>query len=126
MVGVMNVVSAGAVPETVILRRFTHKRYRKDVVKVVAAAAIELAALNRAIASTDPLSDKGCRTCISSRQQVVSAMKRRLLEDPRMYMMGSATTADELRLAHSTPSCARSSACIEAGFSASTILGGRA
>jgi hypothetical protein len=125
MVGVMNVVSGGAVPETVILKRFTHKRYRKDAVTLISAAATELAALNRALASTDTVSDKECRTCSSSKQQVISAMKLRLLDNPRIYMSGGVATQDELRLAHSASSCPRSRACIEAGFSASTILGGR-
>jgi hypothetical protein len=125
MVGVMNVVSGGAVPEIVILRRFTHKRYRKDAVREISAAAAELAALNRALASADPVSDKECRTCASSKQQVICAMKRRLLDNPRTYVSGGAATLEELRLARSASSCPRSGACIEAGFSASTIPGGR-
>jgi len=124
LAGVTTVVSGGAVPETVILKRFTHKRYRKDLVKLVAAAACELASLNRALASSDPMSDRECRTCSSSRQQVILAMKRRLLEDPRAYVQAGATLLDEFRLARATTSCARAGACVESGFSASTIFGG--
>ncbi len=121
----MNVVSSGAIPETVILRRFTHKRYRKDIVRVVATAATELAALNRALASTDQASDKGCRTCTSSKHLIISAMKLRLLENPRSYIIGGAAFLEELRLAHSKSSCPRSGECIEAGFAASALFGGR-
>lgn len=124
MAGVTTVVSGGAVPETVILKRFTHKRYRKELVRLVAAAACELASLNRALASTDPMSDKQCRTCTSSRRQVILAMKRRLLEDPRSYVQAGEALADELKHARATTTCARARACVESGFAASKIFGG--
>ncbi len=124
MAGVMNVVSGGAVPETVILRRFTHKRYRKDLVRLVAAAAGELASLNRALASPDQASDKECRTCTSSKQQVILAMKRRLLEDPCSYVRAGPALLEELKTSHARTSCPRAGACVRSGFSASAIFGG--
>jgi hypothetical protein len=123
MAGVITVVSGGAVPDSVILKRFTHKRYRRDAVRIVAAAANELAALNRALASVETPSDKVCRTCPSSRQQVILLMKRRLLEDPVSYVKNGSAMLEELRRPHASISCARASACVESGLSVSMILG---
>ena len=124
LLGVMNVVCGGAVPETVILKRYTHKRYRRDAVRLVSVAALELSSLNRALATPDQSSDKECRTCVASRQQIVSDMKRRLLENPETYVLGGAILADNIRRAHATPACARAGACIDSGLSASSTFGG--
>jgi hypothetical protein len=124
LLGVMNVVCGGAVPETVILKRYTHKRYRKNTVRLVSIAASELSSLNRALATPDQASDKECRTCFASKQQVVSDMKRRLLENPRSYVLGGALLVEDIKRAHAAVACVRASACINSGLSASAVFGG--
>jgi hypothetical protein len=124
MIGVVNVVSGGVVPEIVILKRFTHKRYRRDAVNLVAMAATELSALNRALAAPDNASDRRCRTCFASRHQVISGMKRRLVEDPREYLLSCRRVVDEIRHTHSVSTCERAGTCIDSGIAASTILTG--
>jgi hypothetical protein len=124
MIGVVNVVSGGVVPEIVILKRFTHKRYRRDAVNLVAMAATELSALNRALAAPDVASDRSCRTCFASRHQVISGMKRRLVENPEAYLLSSRRVAEEIRRAHSISTCERAGMCIDSGIAASTILPG--
>lgn len=121
--GVTRVVSSGAMPESIVLRRFVHKRYRKGLLKLVERAARELAALNRALTTTDSLSDKECRTCAASRQQVIVSMKRKLLDDPRKYLGSGSEVLEELRRAHAKGACARESACVDSAFLASEVYG---
>lgn len=83
---ILNILVAGARPETIILKRFTHKRFRGKVVRVASTAASQLALLNRAIASTVTPSDKHCRTCPASAQSLLVFMKRHLVEDPSTYV----------------------------------------
>ena len=123
-VGVLNVISGGAVPETIILKRFTHKRYRKDSVKLISIAANELSALNRALSAPDSVSDERCRTCLASRRQVVTSLKRMLLSDPRDYVTRDGAVGDAIERGHADVACGRASACVEAGLSASTLRGG--
>lgn len=124
MMGVVNVVSGGVVPESVILKRFTHKRYRKDQVNIVALAAAELSALNRALGTPNDMSDKNCRTCLANRHQVVSWMRRRLFEDPERYILLGEHLADEIRHAHASVTCERAGVCIDSAISASAMLSG--
>ena len=120
----MNAACGGAVPEVVILKRYTHKRYRGDSVWLVSRAAAELAALNRVLASSEQLSDKECRTCAASRQLVIVDLRRRLLENPRAYMSGGLGLPEEIRRGRETVACTRAKECVEAGLGASTIYGG--
>ncbi len=89
--GILNVMMTGAVPTAIILKRFIHKRYRGESIGPLALVASELSALNRAIASAEKPSDKRCRTCGASRERVLMAMKRRLLENPTEYLPSPVT-----------------------------------
>ncbi len=122
----INAVSAGGTPESVILKRFTHKRYRGSMVVVVSRAATELSALNRVLAATEPASDKDCRTCAASKQSIIAELKRLLLEDPGAYISGGQAVLENLRRAHAGSPCERARTCVEVGLSASTIYGGGA
>ncbi len=124
MIGVVNVVSGGVTPETIILKRFTHKRYRKESVRLVSAAAVELSALNRALTAPDSASDKSCRTCLASARQVTQSLRRSLLNDPRSYILHPEDTMMKIRDVRETIACARASACIDAGLSVSAFAGG--
>jgi hypothetical protein len=120
----INAVSSGGIPESVILKRYTHKRYRGYTVGIVSRAATELSTLNRVLAASEPALDKDCRTCKASRQNIIADLKRLLLEDPGAYLSGGQRVFEDFKRAHDNSPCGRARACIESGLSASTIYGG--
>jgi len=124
MMGVVNVISGAAIPETIILKRFTHKRYRNETVKTVSTAAAELSALSRALSTPDSASDNTCRTCSASRRQVVSRLKSMLLEDPMGYVTKPERVNEEVRRVRVDVSCGHAGACIDLGLATSVVLNG--
>ena len=122
--GILNVMVTGAVPRAIILKRLIHKRYREASIKPVALAAAELSALNRAIASADRPSDKRCRTCSASRERILTAMKRRLLENPQDYLPSHKAMAAEFMSIYRADHCADSLRCIENALSTSIVQSG--
>lgn len=121
LAGVMNIVCYGAVPDAVILKRFIHKRYRRDTVELVAISASELAALNRALAPSDHVPERACKSCIASKHTIIAEMRQRLLDDPAVYVVSTTQLFTEIKGARAALACARSSACVEAGLRASTL-----
>ena len=121
LVGVINVITAGAEPEAIILKRYTHKRYRGTPVGRAVLAALELAALNRAKVALDEPSDKRCQTCPVSTEQIVSFLRHRLLEDPITYLSSMDRIADEIEHRSLAHACERTRACILKGLSLSTV-----
>jgi len=121
LTGVINVMSDGTEPETIVLKRFIHKRYRGDQVRHAAYAAVELSTLNRAIDSIEELSDKQCRTCPASMMQICGALKRRLLENPIQYLKSNRQIVMSIR-ERTNDKCSRTRACISKGLSVSTVL----
>ena len=125
LTGIVNVMSAGAEPDAIILKRFIHKRYRGDLVRRLASAAAELAALNRALVAVEPPSDKRCRTCPASAEQVVTAMKRKLLENPVEYVSSMVTAVRDIESIAVSHACDRARACVDRGLSVSVLRRGR-
>src|SRR4030042_4659933 len=80
--GVLNIMASGAQPDSIVLRRYIHKRYRGEAVKAAALAASELASLRRGIAALEPPSDRRCRTCPASAHHVILQARLRLVERP--------------------------------------------
>jgi hypothetical protein len=115
---VLNVLSGGAQPEAIILKRFMHKRYRGDAVDDASAAASALASLNRAITSAPRPSDRTCRTCAASMDQLLNTIKRLLLEDPLLFVSDSSGLVARLREGVSHISCTDLGACLEAALKA--------
>lgn len=120
----MNIIAAGAVPEAIILKRFIHKRYRGDAVKMAALAARELATLNRAIASAETPSDKKCRTCPSSKELAMVAMRRKLLASPTKYMPGGGADPAELAKELTAEGCPMARRCVVEALAVSVLLSG--
>jgi hypothetical protein len=102
---VLNVLAGGAQPEAIILKRFMHKRYRGEAVDGASAAASALASLNRAIASASRPSDRRCRTCAASMDQLLTMIKRSLLDDPLEYVSDSSGRVARLRNVLSNVGC---------------------
>jgi hypothetical protein len=124
LTGVMNIIAAGAVPEAIILKRFIHKRYRGDAVRLAALAARELATLNRAIASAETPSDKKCRTCPSSKELAMIAMRRRLLSSPIKYMPGKGADPSQLAEELTVQGCPMARRCVDEALAVSVLLSG--
>ena len=114
---ILNVLIAGARPEAISLKRFAHKRYRGKVVWIASAAASQLATLNRAIASTEAPSDKRCRTCPASTQNLLTSMKRMLIEDPATYVVSLPELAMLIRGRLGSLDCYRGEDCIREAMS---------
>ena len=124
LTGVMNIIAAGAAPVAIILKRFIHKRYRGVAVKLAALAARELATLNRAIASAETPSDKKCRTCPSSKEQVMIALRRRLLASPIKYVPGNGVDRSKLADELTIEECQTSRRCVDEALAVSVLLSG--
>lgn len=121
---VLNVLAGGAQPEAIILKRFMHKRYRGEAVDVASAASSALASLNRAIISAPRPSDRRCRTCAASKDQLLTTIKRLLLDDPLEYVSDSSGLVARLRDGISHVSCGDADSCLEAALKAAETLSG--
>ncbi|MBN1677956.1 MAG: hypothetical protein JW880_05395, partial [Candidatus Thermoplasmatota archaeon] len=121
MVGIISIVARGAVPDTIMLKRFMHKRYREEEVKVIAAAAAELSALTRAYACASIPSDRRCRTCSCSPKRLVGEMRTMLLEDPAEYVRDTGRVESMLSDAVARSGCERSQQCYRQAASGSIL-----
>jgi len=111
MMGLMNVVAQGAVPDTVILKRFMHMRYRGEAVRTIAAAASELSALTRALRCASTVSDRKCRTCSCNRTRLATHLRTLLLDDPGRYVRSPGTAESALDEAVRGAACERGEEC---------------
>jgi len=125
LIGIVNVMSIGAEPEAIILKRFTHKRYRGETIKQAASAAAELAALNRALVAMENPSDKRCRTCAASTEHVIATMRKKLMENPAEYVSSRDEVATEVDVIADSCACASAHACANKGLSAGILTRGR-
>jgi len=126
LAGLVKVVARNAVPDTIILKRFMHKRYRNETVRLVADAASELSALTRALGGASTPSDRKCRTCPCSSGKLISEMRKSLLQDPEAYLVDSRRTEPLLDSAVSQSGCERARECVERARSTRTTAQGRA
>lgn len=97
LAGIINALAATSMPEAIVLKRYTHKRYRGEAIAWIVACAAELASLNRALTTSSELSDKVCRTCPASAIAVLGNVKRAMLEDPATYTTQSAEILKDIR-----------------------------
>jgi hypothetical protein len=121
MTGIMAVLSSGPAPESVVLRRSVHRRYRGRPVASVASLATELSALNRASASAETPSDKGCRTCAVSMLRTIARMRKALIDSPATYAVEIDRIAHDTRTMAEEHSCVKAARCAEMGLATSTI-----
>lgn len=124
MVGIMNVVARGAVPDIIILKRFMHRRYRGDAVRTVAEAASELSSLTRALRCASTPSDRRCRTCPCSLVVLVTRLRTMLLEDAAAYIREPARARLALSEAVEKSGCEKGAQCANHARAASVILNG--
>ena len=125
LTGVVNVMGLGAEPETIILKRFIHKRYRGETVRNAGLLAIELAALRRGLSSLETPSDRRCRTCAVSTENTIVTLKRKLMESPAEYVTSAKTVFEEIKNSADSGHCGNARACVNRGLSFSTFNRGR-
>jgi hypothetical protein len=125
LAGLVNVVVRNAVPDTIILKRFMHKRYRNETVKLVADAASELSALTRMLGSASTPSDRKCRTCPCSAGRLIEEMRRSLLQDPEAYLLDPGVAESLFASAASRSGCERAQECVGKARSTRATAGGR-
>ena len=113
---VLPALTEGAQPDTIILKRFMHKRYRGEAVELASTAAGILATINRAIASTQRPSDKRCRTCPASTDQVLLTMKLALMDDPTEYVRSPMHMLAGLRMCLPRIACEQAEACFDSAL----------
>lgn len=80
--GVMLALIGGACPESIVLKRAIHKRYRGEAVRSARGLANLLADLSRALSGVDAPSDKTCRTCPARKDRIISILRSNLLRNP--------------------------------------------
>ncbi|MCU0858977.1 MAG: hypothetical protein MUE55_00065 [Thermoplasmata archaeon] len=119
--GMVHILATGARPESIVLKRYIHKRFRGAQVELLCAAAEELCALTRAMSAAEPPSDKECRTCVARATRVIAAMRGRLLEDPGSYFERAAELSDQFRSKAMATTCARARTCIDETLSVTTV-----
>jgi hypothetical protein len=115
LAGVMNALVAASPPEAIVLRRYTDKRYRGEIVQVLISCASELASLNRLLISRSSVSDRRCRTCHASRTNVVTDARQALLENPIAYLRERPSVLREIRerMLAASGRCADAPHCLE-------------
>lgn len=124
LTGVMRIIAVGAEPEAIILKRFIHKRYRGEAVRLAALAASELATLNRAIASAEIPSDKKCRTCPCSKEKTMLALRRKLLSGPTSYFLGKGKEDSNLVEELIVEGCPKARGCVADALTVSVLMSG--
>ncbi len=116
---IVGIMVDGAEPEAIVLKRYIHKRYRAGIVKRAFAASLELARLNRAIASLQPSSDRRCRTCGASKDRSLTRLRRNLLEDPATFTCNRRTIEPVLQA--TVADCPQALSCLNEAISLATV-----
>lgn len=115
--GIVQILSSEAVPQTVILKRHIHKRYRESALLSACEAAQELAILTRTKAIVEPASDRRCQTCGASTSNIASSLRHILLDDPIAYIKDPSAVARRVRATLNQANCDKGPKCVEASLS---------
>lgn len=117
MSGIVQILSSESVPQTVILKRHIHKRYRESALLPAHEAAQELAVLTRTKTLLEPASDRRCQTCSASTSNVAGNLRCRLLDDPIAYMKDASEVARRVRATAGRANCDKGPGCVETSLS---------
>jgi 50S ribosomal subunit-associated GTPase HflX len=113
MSGMIHILSSEAVPNTIILKRHIHKRYREPALQRAFYAAGQLSVLNRAVANPDVASDTRCQTCRASTPRTAARLRQALLDDPMGYIDSLPALTARLRSDIEGACCANGEKCLE-------------
>ena len=119
MSGIVQILSSEAVPQTVILKRHIHKRYRESALLPAREAARELAVLTRTKTFMEPASDRKCQTCSASMSNIAGNLRYMLLDDPIAYMRDASEIARRVRATVGPANCDKGPECVETSLSQS-------
>ena len=117
MSGIVQILSSEAVPQTVILKRHIHKRYRESALLAAREAARELAVLTRTKTILESASDRRCQTCSASASSIAGDLRHMLLDDPIAYMKDASAVARRVRAAKRPANCDKGPECVETSLS---------
>ena len=124
LAGILQILSSEAKPDTLILRRHIHRRYRGPCLSTLMNVASDLASMNRALSMKPVLSDKECQTCEASAPKLLGRIRRELLEDPSSFLEGTAVIMNRVSEDLAVIDCERVSACVARAFSSWRTRGG--
>jgi hypothetical protein len=125
LAGVINILVSGANPESVVLRGYIHKRYRGEALAIASRTALVLARVNRSIESRELPSDRRCRTCPASMEQMMMTIKRRLLGRPEDFLVSLDHIMNDIRGCAASIDCQNCTACVNRGLAAGLAVSGR-
>jgi hypothetical protein len=117
LAGLLQILCSEAMPNTIILKRHIHRRYRESTLLPVFETALELAAMNRALSTRPEPSDKRCLTCEASTAKQVHRIRRELLDNPVEFIADRQGAISRARRRTENIDCARAHACSERAFS---------
>ncbi len=104
--GILNIFRSGVEPDSIILKRYIHRRYRSESFKLLCELAAELCVLNRIVSTHIISSDKKCQTCSASKNETAGYLIDQLRHDPVAYRMRKlelSAKLDDLALEASCP-----------------------
>ncbi len=115
LAGVVNALTSASNPESIVLRRYTDKRYRGEVVSWIALCASALSCLDRSISRREESSDRRCRTCPASKANVLASLRRALLDNPMGYIVDWAAIRKDIRemMSAQAARCVDAAKCID-------------
>jgi hypothetical protein len=120
LAGLLQILCSEAMPNTIILKRHIHRRYRESTLLPVFETALELAAMNRALSTRPEPSDKRCLTCEASAAKQANRIRRELLDRPVDFIADRQGAISRARRGAENIDCARAPACVERAFGADT------
>jgi hypothetical protein len=110
--GIVNILASGIMPDAVVLKRFTHVRYRADSVSELFESASALASLRRLEGRPEESSDGECQTCPASRRLLASEVVRRIRSNPMSFRHVRESLSDTLISQFSSVACPGLAGCV--------------
>lgn len=111
--GVVNLLASGIIPESIVLKRYIHLRYRSDGIAHLRECASALAVLRRVETQQTRASDRKCRTCPASRQKLAANVARTLQSDPASFGPSRKALSDRLVSEYASCGCTRLRTCVD-------------
>ncbi|MBU1157920.1 MAG: hypothetical protein KKE24_01110 [Candidatus Thermoplasmatota archaeon] len=119
--GILNILRSGVEPDSIILKRYIHRRYRSESFKSLCELATELSVLNRIVSAQVIPSDKRCLTCSASKEKTAEYLINQLRHDPVAYAKRKRALSDRLKDIASEASCPKGHDCLREAL-ATTII----
>jgi hypothetical protein len=110
--GILNILSNGVMPETIVLRRFVHTRYRLHCMGWMRAVAECMASMRRISESKSGASDERCRTCPASSERLAEEITETIRADPRAFYQNPKALSGSLGSAIVSANCSRAPKCV--------------